>query len=74
MQAIAMTVSNLAAPLVLVDFLAKVLVYGLLFFVKRGALCHPVWHIALRCNGPALIEIVSAGLSAVLHFSSFQKQ
>lgn len=35
MQAIAMTISNLTAPLVFADFLAKVLAYGLL----RGTLC-----------------------------------
>lgn len=74
MQATAMTISNLTAPVVLAYLLAKVLVYGLLFFVKKGALYLPLWHTALGCNGPALIEIVSAGLSAVLHFCSFQKQ
>lgn len=63
--------SNLTAPLVLVDLHSKILVRGLLFFL-RGEHC--VSPTALGCDGPALIEIVSAGLSAVLHFCSFQKQ
>lgn len=66
MQSIATPINHLDAPLILVELLTKVLMNGLFF--PRETLCLSHWYRALGCNGQALIEVVSTGLSAVLYF------
>lgn len=54
---IAAPINPLTAPFILVDLLPKVLVSGLLFFL-RETLCLSHLYRALGCNGQALIEVI----------------
>lgn len=68
MQSIATPINHPSVPLILVDLLPKVLVSEWSVVFSQGNTVSLPLMQSLGCSGQALIEIVWAGLSALLYF------